>query len=190
MILSNFVNDYIQANKILRKYNQIIQENSSFDKKTKYMYEFTVKFLDCMDNMIDITEVIDANNSLKQEFLNDYNRHIYAISALALTKSNLSLCEEYSSEYLKTERPLKPRQRAFQEALLALISIYNGKLKDAAEHLRRENIYFDGFQNYQNIVNHNITYVEEKEFNSNDLVFYFGGELQKGSYYIDIRMLY
>lgn len=190
LILSNLTNDYANAMKLLRSYNQIIQDDVSFDHKSKYAYDFTVKFFDCVENKIDISEVIDANNIIKQEFLNDYNRHICIISALALIKKGLDLCETYSLEYLKSSRPLKYRQKAFQEALFALICLAKEKKSDAIAHLKKEQEIFSEYENYLPVISHNIKFIEECSFSITAVDFYIGKSMESGKYYIDIRMLY
>lgn len=190
LILCNLTNDYENAIKLLRSYNQIIQNDASFDYKSKYAYDFTVKFFDCVENKIDISEVIDANNIIKQEFLNDYNRHICIISALALIKKGLELCETYSLEYMKSSRPLKYRQKAFQEALFALICLAKDRKLDAIEHLKKEQEIFYEYKTYLPIISHNIKFIEECSFSIATVEFYIGKSMESGKYYIDIRMLY
>lgn len=190
LILCNLTNDYESAIKILRNYNQIIQNDDSFDCKSKYAYDFTVKFFDCMENRIDISEVIEANKIIKQEFLNDYNRHICIISALALIKKGPELCETYSLEYLKSSRPLKYRQKAFQEALFALICLAKGKKSDAIVHLKKEQEIFSEYKTYLPVILHNIKFIEDCSFSITAVDFYIGKSMESGKYYIDIRMLY
>lgn len=190
LILCNLTNDYENAMKLLRSYNQIIQDDVSFDHKSKYAYDFTVKFFDCVENRIDISEVIDANNVIKQEFLNDYNRHICIISALALIKKGIDLCEKYSLEYLKSSRPIKYRQKAFQEALFALICLAKERPSDAITHLKKEKEIFCDYETYLPIISHNIKFIEECSFSTTAVDFYIGKTMEFGKYYIDIRMLY
>ena len=79
ILLCNLTNNFAMAKTYLKKFHQIVMAKKEFDLKTKYMYDFTIKFLDCIDNVVDISEVIQANDKLKNEFLNDYNRHISVI---------------------------------------------------------------------------------------------------------------
>lgn len=190
LLLCNLTNDFSRSDSILRKYNKIIQDDDFFDNKTKYMYNFVIKYLDCISNKIDISEVIIANSMLKDEFFNDYNRHIFAIAALALIKRDISLCESYRMEYIKTNRPMKKRQKAFQSALLALINLYNKMEQQALNELYDEQKYLASKTTYLPIVEHNINYVKQYKFSLDDVEFYLGQKLCKEKYYIDIRMLY
>lgn len=190
IILCNLVNDFKVAKKILYDYNYIIQNDERFDKKSKYMYDFTVKFFDCIDNVIDISEVIYANEKIKNEFLNDYNRHIYIISLLALIKKDINLCEEYSCEYLKSCRPLKKRQLAFREAYLAVLSFHGGDIEQTIKHLEDELSCLKNYKTYLPVVKHNLDFVKKNKFQLNNITFYYGDELLENKYYIDIRMLY
>ena len=190
LLLCNLTNDYSVVNSLLRKYNLIVQDDQDYDMKTKYMYNFAVKFLDCMDNNIDINEVIKANNLLKTEFFNDYNRHIFIVAILALLKCDLSLCEQYRMEYIKTNRPMKPRQQAFQEIYSALISFYKNKNQSAIKALKKAEIFFQEKSTYLAIIHHNINHIKKYKFSLKNMEFYLGGDLIPEKYYIDIRMLY
>ena len=190
LLLCNLVNDFSNAATQLRKYNTIVSQGSIYDLKTKYMYDFAVKFLDCINNLISVNEVIDANNLLKNEFLNDYNRHIFAISALAIAKGEINLGKAYYMEFVKTNRPMKKRQKAFQSALQALISLYNCQKDDALQELQDEIEFMNGKKNYLDIIYHNIEYLKNYDFSCANIVFYIGNRLCPGKYYIDIRMLY
>ncbi len=190
LLLCNLTNDYHTAEKILKEYNIIVQDRMDCDAKTKYMYNFAVTFLDCIKDNADISEVITANDLLKENFINDYNRHIFAISLLALSKGEISLCEQYRLEYLKTQRPMKARQQAFEAAYSALVYLFKYQKEDALIELKKEEELLSGKETYLPIIRHNIKYISEYEPSLDNLEFYLGAPLQDGKCYIDIRMLY
>ena len=190
LLLCNLTNKFDMSEFFLREYNSTVQDSNICDVKTKYMYNFAVTFLDCINNKAAISEVIDANNLLKENFINDYNRHIFAISLLALSKGELLLCKQYRLEYIKTQRPMKIRQRAFEAAYSALIFLYEHQTADAIAELDREIELFSEKETYLHIIRHNKKYISQYEFSEDDLAFYFGNPVQDGKYYIDIRMLY
>ena len=190
LILCNLTNDFDTAQKILREYNSLVQNRPDCDAKTKYMYNFAVIFLDCINDKVDISEVIVANNLLKENFVHDYNRHIFATSLLALTKGDLPLCEKYRLEYMKTQRPLKVRQLAFEAAYSALVYLHKHQKMAAINELEKEVTLFAERSTYLPVISHNIKYINQYEFSLDDLEFYLGGHLREGKYYIDIRMLY
>lgn len=190
LLLCNLTNDFDAANKLLSEYNEIIQNSDIYDNKTKYMYDFTVKYLDCIDNKIDISDVISANNILKNDYFNDYNRHIFAVAILSLLKRNIDLCETYRMEYIKTNRPMKKRQLAFQAMYSALINLYKSNKEAALAELDKTMSYFERKASYISIISHNINYVNNNVFSLRDVEFYFGSSLCPEKYYIDIRMLY
>lgn len=190
LLLCNLTNDFYTAEQILREYNDLVQIRDDCDTKTKYMYEFAVKFLDCVKNYADIREVITANNKLKENFINDYNRHIFIVSLLAISKGERILGEQYRLEYLKTQRPMKLRQIAFEAAYSALIYLYNGQKEKALNELKKEEKLFSKKKTYLPIIRHNIKYVNEHKKPLANPEFYLGEVLQKEKYYIDIRMLY
>lgn len=190
LLLCNLTNDFYTAEQILREYNDLVQIRDDCDTKTKYMYEFAVKFLDCVKNYADIREVITANNKLKENFINDYNRHIFIVSLLAISKGERILGEQYRLEYLKTQRPMKLRQIAFEAAYSALIHLYNGQKEKALNELKKEEKLFSKKKTYLPIIRHNIKYVNEHKKPLANPEFYLGEVLQKEKYYIDIRMLY
>lgn len=190
LLLCNLVNDFPTASTLLRRYNTIVKQHKIYDPKTRYMYNFAVKFLDCIDNLVSVNEVIDANNLLKSEFLNDYNRHIFAISALAIAKGDVALGKSYRMEFVKTNRPIKKRQEAFQSALQALIFLSSCKKDDALFELNKEMEFMNGKEIYINVIRHNIKYLKNFDFSYENIDFYFGNYLCANKYYIDIRMLY
>lgn len=190
LLLCNLINNFQMAEKLLRKFNTMVEDRVDCDTKTKYMYKFAVTFLDCVNNHSDISEVIAANNILKENFINDYNRHIFATSLLALSKGEITLCEQYRLEYMKTQRPMKTRQLAFEAAYLALVHLYNHKKEAALNELEREAGFFSEKETYLSIIRHNKKYICQYEFSLKNLEFYIGNPLQREKYYIDIRMLY
>lgn len=190
LLLCNLVNDFSNATTLLRRYNTIVTQNEIYDSKTRYMYNFAVKYLDCIDNLVSVNEVIDANNLLKNEFINDYNRHIFAISALAIAKGETDLGKSYYMEFVKTNRPMKKRQKAFQSALQALIYLSNCKKDDALRELNREMEFINDKETYLNVIRHNIEYLKIYDFSYANIDYYFGNNLCTEQYYIDIRMLY
>lgn len=190
LLLCNLTNDFAGTEKILREYNKIIQNSNIYDAKTKYMYNFTVIFLDCINNVVDISEVIKANELLKNDFFNDYNRHIFIIAILALLKGNISLCEKCRLEYIKTKRPMRVRQLAFQSICSALVNLYRKEKKSALEELFKAKKIFEYRPTYLTVIIHNIEYIKQRKFALENVDFYFGQSLNKEKYYIDIRMLY
>lgn len=190
LLLCNLTNDFLNSSILLRKYNNIVQTSNNYERKTKYMYNFAVKFLDCIDNKINISEVISANGLLKKEYFNDYNRHIFAVAILALLKSDISLCETYRMEYIKTNRPMKPRQKAFEALYSALVNIVNSKKQSALKELNKAKEYFGGKPTYLSVISHNINYINTQTFCLEHVTFFLGGRLLPDQYYIDIRMLY
>lgn len=190
LLLCNLTNDFFKAKELLSKYNKIIQVGDEFDRKTKYMYNFAIKFLDCIDGETDINEVINANNLLKNEFFNDYNRHIFAVAILALLKCDITLCEAYRMEYIKNNRPMKLRQRAFEFIYCALINLVKSKKQCALDELNKAKQLFSERPTYLSIISHNINHVMKYEFYLKNVTFYLGDKLLPDKYYIDIRMLY
>ena len=190
MLLCNLTNNFIKTDRILRKYNDIVQTEDGYDNKTKYMYNFTIKFLDCINNDVGINEVISANRLLKKDYFNDFNRHIFSIAILAFLKGDIVQCENYRMEYIKTNRPMKPRQKAFQAFCDALIDLHYSRKKEALQNLHKAQDIFENKPGYLAVINHNIAYIKEYEFSLDNVKFYFGDELIPQVYYIDIRMLY
>lgn len=190
LLLCNLTNDFHTSQEKLREYNFLVQNNMECDAKTKYMYNFAVTFLDCIKDDVDIREVIAANNKLKENFINDYNRHIFAISLLALSKGEALLCEQYRLEYIKIQRPMKLRQRAFELAYSALFYFYKDQKEEALKGLQQEEALFFKKKMYLPIIRHNIKYICDSKFSFKNLEFYLGAPLQEEKYYIDIRMLY
>lgn len=190
LLLCNLTNDFINAEKILREYNKIIEMNDVYEAKAKYMYKFAVIFLDCIKNEADISEVIEANNLLKNDFINDYNRHIFVVAILALIKGDFSLCEKYRLEYIKTKRPMRIRQQAFQAVYSALINLYKSQKELALVELNKAKELFKDSATYLSIITHNIEYINKYDFTLENVEFYVGGSLHQEKYYIDIRMLY
>lgn len=190
LLLCNLTNDFDNSSRLLRKYNKIIQRSNEYDRKTKYMYNFAVNFLDCLNNEIDICEVISANDLLKNEYFNDYNRHIFVVAILALLKCDIFLCESYRMEYIKTNRPMKSRQKAFESLYLALINLVKSKKQPAIKELNKAREFFRDRPTYLTVISHNIDYIRTQAFCLDTVKFYIGGSLAPEQYYIDIRMLY
>lgn len=190
LLLCNLTNDFFKAKALLCKYNKIIQTRNDFDRKTKYMYNFATKFLDCINGDINVNEVISANNLLKNEFFNDYNRHIFAVAILALLKCDITLCEAYRMEYIKNNRPMKLRQKAFESIYCALINLVKSNKQYALDELNKAKQLFNERHTYLSVISHNINHVMKYEFHLKNVTFYLGDKLLPDKYYIDIRMLY
>lgn len=190
LLLANLTNNYkYSIDMILENYKFINETN--VDSKTLYMYEFAVSFIKCLKNEIDLSDVLTSNNHLKKEYHHDYNRHIFAISALAFYKREISLLPSIFWEYINTKRKLKNRQAGFKEAILALLELERGNTQNAIAHLKKQIIYMSEYKTYLPIIEHNIEIIMSGVMDILEQTdFYYGQELQKEKYYLDLRMLY
>lgn len=190
LLLANLTNNYQYSVDILFKNNKFISE-TDVDSKTVYMYEFAISFFKCLKNEIDLSDVLTANNHLKNEYHHDYNRHIFAISALAFYKKETDILPAIFWEYINTKRKLKNRQAGFKEAILALLELERGNIQNAIAHLRKQAIYMSKYKTYLPIIEHNIKVIMSNVINILEQTdFYYGQDLRKEKYYLDIRMLY
>lgn len=190
LLLANLTNNYKYSVDMILENNKFINE-TNVDSKTLYMYGFAVSFIKCLKNEIELSDVLTSNNYLKKEYHHDYNRHIFAISALAFYKKEIDLLPAIFWEYINTKRKLKNRQAGFKEAILALLELEQGNTQNAITHLRKQAIYMSEYKTYLPIIEHNIEVVMSSVMDILDQTdFYYGQELKKEKYYLDMRMLY
>lgn len=190
LLLANLTNNYKYSVDMILENNKFINE-TNVDSKTLYMYGFAVSFIKCLKNEIELSDVLTSNNYLKKEYHHDYNRHIFAISALAFYKKETDLLPAIFWEYINTKRKLKNRQAGFKEAILALLELEQGNAQNAITHLRKQAIYMREYKTYLPIIEHNIEVVMSSVMDILDQTdFYYGQELKKEKYYLDMRMLY
>lgn len=190
LLLANLTNNFYFSSTLLLENEKYIT-NDIIDQKTCFMYNFSTSFLKCIKNEVEISDVITANNLLKQQYQHDYNRHIFAISALAFYKKEPKYVDVVFWEYIKTERKLKDRQNGFKEAVLALLELNNSNVDKAIGHLTCQLKYMKEYKTYLPVIEHNLNGITSGFIKPKGNVdFYYGNKFKEKVYYFDIRILY
>lgn len=164
-----------------------------FDENNKYYlwcgfdYNF-LKFI-ISGEISCFSEMYNFLKSLKKDFFNDYRKRLLGVAGLFFCKGLKDKGNEIIFENLAIDREMRPRFQGFYNTLIAVYNLFYSNNKETAIKLLRKSLKtFDGLEEYQKIIVHNIKVIETAEITKIQLKFCVDNDLSDtSSFYLDPR---
>lgn len=134
------------------------------------------------------TQALSILEKLKNSFFNDYRKMMYGIILYLYYRNRKDEADLYLLKDCYVLREKRPRLKGFEHLILALRYVMEGENLMAYQELKDAYAIFKHIPSYSKIIKHNIDLIEK---NNQKIViqtqYYFGGIMEKDTYYLDIR---
>lgn len=182
--------DFEKTNILLEKCRFLAKDNSSLiTKKEMYMLKFYDYYLTNISKL-NINELIELNNEFKENYYNDYKRHLFIIICLYMVNSQINEGYTLFTFLFKDERELRARQKGIYHFVNALYMLLNNDVPNAKKSLLSEKQIFCKLDTYVQIIDHNLSVIEHISLSDIKYDIFHNQKYDENIFYIDGRFIY
>lgn len=143
------------------------------------------------DHYAEEADALSFMQRLHDLFFNDYQKTMYGMITYFYYRGDIEHGDSLMLSDSYVLRPKRPRLQGFSYLANALRDVVTGNVSNAVGELEKAAQIFCDIPSYAMLIRHNVSVLQDGDFGNQNIhpqiKYYFGGALERHTYYLDIR---